>query len=51
MPHVPLLSIAERLIIGLIGPEDGPVAGDLMAPNHPIVEIIYHIGFRSDERA
>ena len=51
MPHVFLLGVAEWLVIGSVGPEDGPVAGDPMAPNHPIVEIIDHVPFRSDEGA
>jgi hypothetical protein len=51
MPDVLLAGVAERLLIGSVGPEDGPVAGDLMSPDHPIVEVIGHIPFRTDERA
>jgi hypothetical protein len=51
MPHGLLLTVAERLVIGSVGPEDGPVASDPMAPNHSIAELIDHMPFRSDARA
>ena len=51
MPDPLLASIAERLVIGSVGPEDGPVGCDPVSPDHPIVEVIGHIPFRTDEGA
>jgi hypothetical protein len=48
--YILLAGVAEGLIIGAVGPKDGPIGGDPMQPDHPVVELIDHIPLRTDNR-
>jgi len=46
-----LMGVADRFIIGTVGPEDGPVGCEPMAPDHSMVEVMDHLPYRTKTRA